>query len=149
MDDCDQRPYQERRQALKALTLAKTIAHLAVDKKAENIVVLDMREVVNYCDYFVICSGAGSRHVKAIADGIDDGLQEIGIKVKLKEGFSSVGRRVFSFGDTGNGVTDERPGHWVLLDMGDVVTHIFESGSREFYGLEFLWQGAVKVVWEK
>jgi len=134
---------------LESLNLAKTIAHLAADKKAENIVVLDMREIVNYCDYFVICSGTGSRHVRAVADGIDDGLHELGIKVKFKQGLDSVGRRVFTIRNSGEDVPDDRRGHWALLDMGDVVTHIFEADSREFYGLEFLWQGAVNVVWEK
>ena len=135
---------------MEALTLAKKIARLAVDKKAENIVILDMRGVVNFCDYFVICSGSGSRHVKAVADGIDDGLHELGLKAKFKQGIESVGKsRSFSMANSENYFSDERRGHWVLLDMGDVVTHVFEADSRDFYGLEFLWQGAVKIDWEK
>ncbi|NTV28955.1 MAG: RsfS/YbeB/iojap family protein [Candidatus Omnitrophica bacterium] len=132
-----------------ALTLAKKIARLAADKKAEQIVVLDMREVVNYCDYFVICSGTSSRHAKAVASGIDEGLHELGIKVRFKQGVATPGRKMFSIADAQEGVPEERIGHWVLLDMGDVVTHIFESDSRSFYGLEYLWQGAVVIDWEK
>ena len=109
-----------------------------------------MRAVVNYCDYFVICSGSGARHAKAIADGIDDGLHEVGIKVKLKQGLDSVGSsRMFSLANSDEESVEDRRGHWALLDMGDVVAHIFEAESRDFYGLEFLWQGSVKVDWEK
>lgn len=137
---------------MESITLAKKIAHLAVDKKAEDIVVLDMRNIVNYCDYFVICTGSASRHVNAIADGIDTGLAELGIKVRFKQGFTSQGRsRGFFLKKSGDEdeVEEENPGHWLLLDMGDVVVHVFEGNSREFYGLEYLWQGAVKIDWTK
>ncbi len=135
---------------MESLNLAKKIAHLAADKKAENIVVLDMRGIVNYCDYFVICSGTSSRHAKAIADGIDDGLSELGVKVKFKQGLGSFDRqRIFSLADAEEGGSDERLGQWGLLDMGDVVVHIFEADSRDFYGLEFLWQGAARIDWER
>jgi len=135
---------------LEALALAKKIARFAFDKKAENIVVMDMREVVNYCDYFVICSGTGSRHVKAIADGIDDGLHEIGLKVRRKQGLATAGRsRAFSLSSAGSIDLNDMRGHWGLLDMGDVVAHIFEADSREFYGLEHLWHGAVSIDWQK
>jgi ribosome-associated protein len=135
---------------LKALALAKKVACFAFDKKAENIVVMDMREIVNYCDYFVICSGTGSRHVKAIADGIDGSLHDIGIKVKFKQGLDTAGRsRAFSLSNAENLGSDDMRGHWGLLDMGDVVTHIFEADSRDFYGLEHLWHGAVSIDWQK
>jgi len=109
-----------------------------------------MSGVVNYCDYFVICSGTSARHVKAIADGIEDGLHTLGIKVKYKQGLEGVTKaRYFTFGGTNASVPDDFVGHWALLDMGDVVTHIFEGESREFYGLEHLWQEARNIDWQK
>ncbi len=87
-----------------------------------------MRKVVNFCDYFVICSGTSSRQVAAIADGIDDGLRGLGMKVRHKQGF--------------------KDSTWGLLDLGDVVVHIFETDTREFYGLEYLWQDAPKIQWD-
>ncbi|MBF0486395.1 MAG: RsfS/YbeB/iojap family protein [Candidatus Omnitrophica bacterium] len=133
---------------MESLALAKRIALLAADKKGEDIVVLDMSGIVNYCDYFVICSGSGSRHVKAIGDGIDVGLRELGIKIKFKQGMRSASPRSFTFGSTPY-VPEESKGNWVLLDSGNVVVHVFEADSREFYGLEHLWQEARKINWEK
>ena len=132
---------------LTSLDVAKRIARFAFDKKAENIVIMNMAEVVNYCDYFVLCSATSSRHVRAIADGIAEGLHELGIKVKFKQGLGSLSRpRSFSFGNPSVS-PEESGGRWVLLDMGDVVAHIFEPGSRDFYGLDHLWQEAKKVEW--
>lgn len=108
-----------------------------------------MTEVVNFCDYFVICSGTSPRHVKGIADGIEEGLDELGIKVKYRQGLEGVTKaRYFTFGGT-TSVPDDFVGHWALLDMGDVVVHIFEGASREFYGLDHLWQEAKKTEWPK
>lgn len=132
---------------LTSLETAKKIAQFAFDKKAENIVLLGMSDVVNYCDYFVICSGTSSRHVKAIADGIDDSLAEIGLKIKFAQGLDSASRsRGFSFGNPAVSPEDSN-GCWVLLDMGDVVVHIFEGASREFYALEHLWNEAKPLEW--
>jgi len=108
-----------------SLKLAKMIAQLVSDKKAEEIAILDMRKIANFCDYFVICSGNSSRQVGAIAKGIEDGLEEQGHEVKYKQGM--------------------RDGHWVLLDLGNVVAHVFDKDSRGFYGLEHLWQEAKQV----
>ena len=102
---------------------------MASDKKSENIIVLDMRKVVNFCDYFVVASSTSSRQVQAIADGIAEGLDKIGIQVHYKEGLKS--------------------SLWILLDLGDVVAHIFETQAREFYGLEHLWQDAARMDWNK
>ncbi|MBF0570147.1 MAG: RsfS/YbeB/iojap family protein [Candidatus Omnitrophica bacterium] len=131
-----------------SLDVAKKIAGLAFDKKAENIVILQMNEVANFCDYFVICSGTSSRHLKAIADGIDDGLHEIGLPIKFKQGLDGASKgRFFSFGNPSVS-PEESGGRWVLLDMGDVVTHIFEGSSREFYALDHLWREAKAVKWD-
>ncbi|MBF0523044.1 MAG: ribosome silencing factor [Candidatus Omnitrophica bacterium] len=102
------------------------MAQFASDKKAEDVIVLDMRKVVNFCDYFVICSGNVDRHVKAIAEGIDEGLEQLGISLP---GF---GRKA-------------KTTEWIVLDAGDVITHIFQKDLREFYNLEYLWQQAKKV----
>ncbi len=101
---------------------SKIIARLASDKKAEDILILDMRKVVNFCDYFVICSGNTDRHVKAIAEGIDEGLEEAGLDIYSKQGMNRC--------------------DWIVFDTGDVVTHIFQKDLRDFYRLEYLWQEA-------
>ncbi len=136
---------------MKSIELAKKAALFAADKKAENIVVLDMREVANFCDYFVLCTATSSRHIKAVAEGVDEGFHALGIKIRLKQGLDAAGRsRSFSFAN--QGVPSQDPdaanGLWVLLDMGDVVVHVFEKESREFYGLDHLWQGSVPVEWQ-
>ncbi len=88
-----------------------------------------MRKVANFCDYFVICSGNTDRQVRAIAQGIEEGLAELGIKVRYRQGI--------------------KDGHWVILDLGHIVTHIFDKESRAFYGLDHLWQEAKEVIWNK
>lgn len=88
-----------------------------------------MRKVVNFCDYFVVCSGNSDRHVRAIADCIEEGLGGIGLNSYFKEGLKDC--------------------TWVIFDMGDVVTHIFQKSTREFYRLEYLWQEAKKVSWQE
>ncbi len=103
------------------------IAGFASDKKARDIVVLDMRKVANFCDYFVLCTGNSDRHIHAIAKGIDQELENHRIFVRHKQGVHD--------------------GHWVILDLGDVVTHIFDPETRDFYGLDYLWQQAKKVKW--
>ncbi|MBU0469614.1 MAG: ribosome silencing factor [Candidatus Omnitrophica bacterium] len=108
--------------------LSKIIAGLASDKKAEEIVILEMKDVVNFCDYFVICSGTTDRHVGGISDNIEDGLHELGIKSKLKQGV--------------------KKSDWVVFDLGDVVTHVFQKQSRKFYALEYLWQEAKRIELE-
>ncbi len=88
-----------------------------------------MRKLVNFCDYFVICSASSDRQVVAIADGIEEGLLKLNVRIRHKQGL--------------------KISTWALLDLGDVVVHIFEGEAREFYGLEHLWQDAAKVKWEK
>ncbi len=95
-----------------------------------------MRNVANFCDYFVICTGNSDRQVKAIADGIELGLNEIGVKIRYKHGLR---------GSVQRNADDEQAGAWALLDMGDVVVHVFEPNAREFYSLEYLWRDAPEV----
>jgi ribosome-associated protein len=100
--------------------LATVIAGYADDKKAQSIVALDLRSVIDYTDYFVICSGGTERQVKAIVDGIHVGCKsELGIAPRRVEGL---------------------PGsQWVLMDYLDVVVQVFVPELREFYALERLW----------
>ena len=105
--------------------LAKIVAELASDKKAQDILILDMRKMVNFCDYFVICSGNTNRQVRAIADHIDDEMGEVGMPLRFKQGLKN--------------------SDWVIFDAGDVVVHIFAKEMREFYGLEYLWREAKEV----
>lgn len=109
--------------------IAKKIAEFASDKKADDIVVLDMRKLVNFCDYFVLCSGNTDRQVKAIADGIDEGLLDLGVEHNFKKALKT---------------TD-----WIVLDSGDIITHIFRKDLRDFYHIESLWQDAKPIKWEK
>jgi ribosome-associated protein len=103
-----------------AETLAELISGLADDRKAHDIVELDLRSVVDYTDYFVICSGGSDRQVKAIHDGIHEGLKSAhGILPRRVEGLSG--------------------SQWVLMDYLDVIVHIFVPQVREFYALERLW----------
>lgn len=96
--------------------------------KAEDIDILDMRKVVNFCDYFVLCTGNSSRQVRAIAGYIDEKFTELGHKIRFRQGF--------------------KDGRWVLLDLGTIVIHIFDKEMREFYSLGYLWREAKKVPWE-
>ena len=118
-----------KKSSLTSLKLAKTAAKFASDKKAEDITVLDMRHVVNFCDFFVIATGNSTRQAQAIAEGVVEGFEELGTKISRKEGF--------------------REGHWVLVDVGSVLIHVFERETREFYGLDHLWQDAKPVNWQK
>jgi ribosome-associated protein len=103
-----------------ASELVREIARYASDKKAIDLVELDLRGVLGYTDYFVICSGNTGRQTKAIHDGIYEGL---------KRDHDRVPRRVEGSADTG----------WILMDYLDVVVHIFTPETRDFYRLEQLW----------
>ncbi len=100
--------------------LAETIAAQAADKKAIDVVSLDVRGVLGYTDFFLICSGNTARQVKSIHDGIHQAL---------KDDHGILPRRV-------EGLTESV---WVLMDYLDVVVHIFTPEARDFYRLEQLW----------
>ena len=116
--------------------LAQKVAGFADDKKAQDIVLLDMRGLVNFCDYFVIATGTSNRQVKAVVQSIDEEVTKLGIRVYYDKGSKNA-----STDPSG----DIPEGMWALLDMGDVVVHVFEPQAREFYGLEHLWQDAPQV----
>jgi ribosome-associated protein len=103
--------------------LAQRIAEIASDKVAHDIRVFDLREIVSYTDYFVICSGGTERQTKAIHDAI---YQE------LKDVYGLLPRRV-------EGLTESR---WILMDYLDAVIHLFTPDARSYYRLEQLWGDA-------
>jgi ribosome-associated protein len=100
--------------------LAGTIAAHAADKKASDIIALDLRGVAGYTDFFVICSGNSDRQTKAIHDAVHQGL---------KKHHGMLPRRV-------EGLTEAR---WILMDYLDVVVHVFTPETRDYYRLEQLW----------
>jgi ribosome-associated protein len=100
--------------------LARVIAEFAADKKAIDVAELDLRGVLGYTDFFVVCSGNTDRQAKAIHDGIHLGL---------KKDYGVLPRRV-------EGLTEAR---WILMDYLDVIVHVFTPEAREFYRLEQLW----------
>ncbi len=107
--------------------LARAAADIASDKKASDVILLDIRDVTTFADYFVICSGNNPRQIRAIAEAIDEQLGEQGARVLHREGDAETG--------------------WMLLDFGDVIVHIFGPKEREYYRLERLWSGAKTVVY--
>jgi ribosome-associated protein len=106
-----------------ALTLARLAVAAAADKKADDIVLLDLRKLSSVTDYFVICTGAVDRQLEAIADNVVD---------VLKGKHSIPPRHVEGSGETG----------WVLIDYVDVVIHVFTPSLRNYYNLEGLWANA-------
>jgi ribosome-associated protein len=105
-----------------SLALARRIVDLAEDKKASDIVLLEIGRLTSMADYFVICSGGSERQLGAIADGIASGLRDEGVKPIGREGSSNA--------------------HWVLLDFGAVIVHVMAQPERDFYQLERLWAEA-------
>ncbi len=102
------------------LTLARLVVDAAADKKAENVLLLDLRDLSMVADFFVICSGNSDRQLRAIAGSIDDVMsKEYQISPHHVEGTDS--------------------GGWVLMDYGDVIVHIFAPSQRAYYNLEGLW----------
>jgi ribosome-associated protein len=100
--------------------LAVVAARAAADKKAEEIIALDVSERLVLTDVFLVVSGANERQVKAIVDAVDEALHKEGAKAVRKEGVSEA--------------------RWVLMDYGDIVVHVQHEEDREYYALERLWK---------
>lgn len=105
--------------------MALECARAAIDKKAENVKILDLTELSTFTDYFVISSGMSDRQVHAIADSVGSAMKSAGHKLVSSEGYAD--------------------GRWVLLDFGDIVVHVFLDALRDYYDLENLWAEAPKV----
>jgi len=119
---------EKQRKTTKSTRLPKDIERAiqaAEDKKAFDVTVLDLRKAGGFTDYFVICSGANTRQVRAIADAVIDTLRDLGIKPAHVEGHDR--------------------SEWVLLDYFDFIVHVFGRETRMFYGLERLWGNAEPV----
>ncbi|CAB1251041.1 Ribosomal silencing factor RsfS [Ruminococcaceae bacterium BL-6] len=108
-----------------SLELAKKAAEILDRKKAERIRILGIRDISVLADYFVLATGTGSTHVKALADEVEFRLKEAGVTADHIEGY--------------------RSNSWVLLDYGNVVIHVFTAESRQFYDLDRLWQDAENI----
>ena|SRR2546426_12712833 len=119
-------PYEGRESSLQADELAHKILDVLSEKQAEDILLLDIRGVASFADYFVIASAGAVRQMKAILDDIDE--------VVSSEGVEPLGRE----GEAGSG--------WVLLDYADVIVHLFSPEQRAYYDLEGLWHAATPVV---
>ena len=108
--------------------LAQQLAAVADDKRARNIVILDMNGISTMADYFIICHGSSEKQVQAIAREIKDAAAKEAVEVKRMEGFESA--------------------RWILVDLGDVIVHVFHKEDREYYQLEKLWGDAPIEVFE-
>jgi ribosome-associated protein len=116
---------EQRRPRARVPEQVAVAARAAEDKKAEDLVVLDLRKAAGFTDYFVICSGANPRQIRAIADAVIEALRAGGAKPAHVEGYDR--------------------GEWILLDYFDLIVHVFARDTRLFYGLERLWGNAEQV----
>jgi len=106
---------------------ARTIAQEALDTKAKNLKLLDVQGLLSYADYVILMTATSARHSQAIAD-------KIYLKIK-----KDLGKFPIS-------MEGHASGHWVLLDYGDVIAHVFLDDQRDFYGLDHLWSDAPQVL---
>ncbi|MCX7841897.1 MAG: ribosome silencing factor [Clostridia bacterium] len=103
--------------------IAEKIVGTLQDKKAKDINVIDINKISILADYFIVCTGSSTTHIKALADEVEEKLIEAGVRYFHKEGYETA--------------------RWILLDYGDVVLHIFHEEDRAFYNLERLWSDGV------
>jgi ribosome-associated protein len=124
MSQSERRP-RKRTTAPRLTAELKLAVAAALDKKAEHVIVLDLRKSSAFTDHFLICTGANVRQVQAIAEAVQEALRKTGVKPALVEGATR--------------------SEWVLIDYFDFIVHVFTPGSREFYDLERLWGDAEPV----
>ncbi|MBI3267907.1 MAG: ribosome silencing factor [Planctomycetes bacterium] len=111
------------------MELAEACAQLADDKRAEDVLILDLRKLSSVCDYFVLCTGMSAKQLQAIADGLREQFKALELGKGNCEGYEA--------------------GAWILLEAGDVVVHLLRQEMRRFYDLESLWADAPVVPWKK
>lgn len=111
---------------LEGIDIARRAVDIASDKQASNIVLLEVRDICTFCDYFVICSGDNERQMRTIYDDIELNLKKEGQLPHHNEGTLDSG--------------------WLLLDYGDVIVHVFSAPEREFYRLDEFWHDARSVI---
>ena len=119
------KPIKKELQEKSGQELARICAAAALDNKAEELLILDVRGLASFTEYFVIMSGRSTRHVQALAEAVEGLLRSKRVKASTAEGIGE--------------------GLWVLLDFDDVVVHIFYHEQRKFYDLEGLWSQAKRV----
>ena len=112
--------------ALNPGEVARIAVEVASDKQAEDIVMLDIRELTAFADYFVIMSAESRRQLEALREDIVKALKDSGISLYHSEGTAQAG--------------------WILLDYSNVIIHLFGTEEREYYRLDQLWSGAAQVV---
>jgi len=115
-----------KRSILETIEVARKAVGIASDKQATDIVLLDVRSVCSFADYFVVCSGGSERQVKTIHSEIEQVLKSDGIIPLHREGTIDSG--------------------WLLIDYGDIIVHIFATVAREYYQLDELWDKATPVI---
>jgi ribosome-associated protein len=111
---------------MSAIDSARLMVDAAADKKAQDIVLFDVKDISSLADYFIVCSAQVERQIRAIAEGIEEALDAVDVPPYRREGTPADG--------------------WVLLDYGDVIVHIFSNEQRDYYKLEQLWENAHLVV---
>jgi ribosome-associated protein len=104
---------------LEAFRKKEKIIEILENKKAKDMSVIDIGKISSLADFFIICSGTSSTHIKALSDELDFKMKELGLSYLHKEGYETA--------------------RWVLMDYGDIVVHIFHEEERSFYKLERLW----------
>lgn len=115
---------EKKEYRIEAVETIELICASAADRKAEDIVILDMRQKSSLCEYFIVMSAPSSVRVKAIVDRIEESLEREGFRARHREGYADA--------------------TWVLLDYGNVIVHVFYQATRKFYDLENLWGDAPK-----
>lgn len=98
------------------------VSRFALERKAYDLVVMEVRDLTSIADYFIVCSGRSDRQVQSIAQGIEENLRGMGVRPHSVEGAAR--------------------GQWLLMDFSDVIVHIFYEPVREFYDIEGLWSDA-------
>ena len=112
-----------------ALERARLCANVAAENRGRDVLLIDMRKLTTLVDYFVIASGTSRRQIHSMADEIDHAMSQLGDRKIGLEGY---------------GVS-----HWVLLDYGDIVIHLFDDETRRYYDLENLWGDAPRIEWNQ
>lgn len=108
---------------MEAKAIVDKIVEALEDKKAKDINIIDIKDISTLADFFVVCNGTSTTHIKALADEVEFKLSEKGKSFLHKEGYDTA--------------------RWILLDYGDVIVHIFHEEDRSFYNLERLWRDGV------
>jgi ribosome-associated protein len=105
---------------IKAIDVARRLVDAIEDKKGEDILLMDIHAQSGFADYFVLCSGTSDRQLKAIEDAIREAAHKLGVSAAHTEGKAEAG--------------------WILMDLGDLIVHVFSPSQRHFYDLESLWK---------